>query len=114
MLEIGFKLTRLGEQLFQSEAAGIEEEIFNAVARCDPDRLLVTGSPLGPEGKFYEIETDPNASFLLVFEWAMGFIGTAEQIENRLVCFAIFGGHARNGVAKIGAVEFCVFVDRAG
>src|SRR5580704_2637836 len=37
-----------------------------------------------------------------------------EQIEHRLVGFAIFGSHAWSRVAKIGGIELCIFVDRSG
>lgn len=43
------------------EAAGISEDIYKAaMTRCLPDYLLVMGSPLGPEGVFYSIETEPS------------------------------------------------------
>lgn len=44
------------------EAAGVDDEIYQAIGRCIPTHLLVMGSPLGPEGVFYSIETDANMS----------------------------------------------------
>lgn len=42
------------------EAAGVKDEIFQSIGRCKPTWLLIMGSPLGPEGVFYSIETDAN------------------------------------------------------
>lgn len=40
------------------EAAAVPDNIFDAVEdRCNPDYLLVMGSPLDPVGRFYDIET---------------------------------------------------------
>lgn len=40
------------------EAAAVPQTIFNAAEeRCNPDYLLVMGSPLDPVGPFYDIET---------------------------------------------------------
>lgn len=41
------------------EAAGIGDEIFRAVDRCQPTYYLIVGSPLSPEGEFYNLETNP-------------------------------------------------------
>lgn len=41
------------------EAAGINDSIFRAIDRCQPTYYLVTGSPLSPEGEFYNLETKP-------------------------------------------------------
>lgn len=42
------------------ESAGVDDEIFQSIARCNPDYLLIMGSPLGPEGFFYSVCTEPN------------------------------------------------------
>ena len=42
------------------EAAGVKDDIFQSIGRCNPTWLLVAGSPLSPEGVFYSIETEPN------------------------------------------------------
>jgi len=42
------------------ESAAIGENIFRAIDRCQPTFLLMAGSPLGPEGYFYDAETKPN------------------------------------------------------
>lgn len=40
------------------EAASVADAIFNGVEdRCNPDYLLIMGSPLDPSGRFYDIET---------------------------------------------------------
>lgn len=40
------------------EAASVKDVIFDGVEdRCNPDYLLVMGSPLDPVGRFYDIET---------------------------------------------------------
>jgi hypothetical protein len=41
------------------EAAGIADAIFRAIDRCRPTYYLITGSPLSPEGEFYNLETKP-------------------------------------------------------
>jgi len=38
------------------EAAGVADDIFQSIGRCNPTWLLIAGSPLGPEGVFYSIE----------------------------------------------------------
>lgn len=38
------------------EAAGVKDDIFQSIGRCNPTWLLIAGSPLGPEGVFYSIE----------------------------------------------------------
>jgi len=42
------------------EAAGVSDNIFQAVARCNPTYLAILGSPLGPEGFFYSACTEVN------------------------------------------------------
>jgi phage terminase large subunit len=44
------------------EAAGVDEGVYQSIGRCKPTYLLVAGSPLGPEGVFYSIETEFNMS----------------------------------------------------
>lgn len=44
------------------EAAGVKDEIYQSIGRCQPTYLLIAGSPLSPEGIFYKIETDINMS----------------------------------------------------
>ena len=40
------------------EAAAVRDVIFDGIEdRCNPDWLLVMGSPLEPQGRFYDIET---------------------------------------------------------
>jgi phage terminase large subunit len=40
------------------EAAAVAPAVFNGVEeRCNPDYLLISGSPLDPAGNFYDIET---------------------------------------------------------
>jgi hypothetical protein len=40
------------------EAAAVAHAVFNGVEeRCNPDYLLISGSPLDPAGDFYDIET---------------------------------------------------------
>jgi hypothetical protein len=39
------------------EAATIKLGLYAAIERCHPTYMLVTGSPLAPEGMFYDIET---------------------------------------------------------
>ena len=40
------------------EAAAVQDGIFDGIEdRCNPDYLLVMGSPLDPVGRFYDIET---------------------------------------------------------
>jgi hypothetical protein len=41
------------------EAAGVGDPIFRAIDRCRPTYYLITGSPLSPEGEFYNLETNP-------------------------------------------------------
>lgn len=41
------------------EAAGVNDAIFRAIDRCKPDFYLITGSPLSPEGEFYQLESNP-------------------------------------------------------
>lgn len=41
------------------EAAAVADVIYNGVEdRCNPDYLLIMGSPLDPQGMFYRIETE--------------------------------------------------------
>ena len=43
------------------EAAAVADDIYLALMeRCQPKYLLITGSPLNPEGIFYSIEYEPN------------------------------------------------------
>ena len=44
------------------EAAGIRDSIYQGVIRCNPTYLLVMGSPIGPEGFFYEACTNEQKS----------------------------------------------------
>lgn len=44
------------------EAAGIPEDVYQAITRCNPTRLLICGSPLTCDGFWYKIETDPKLS----------------------------------------------------
>lgn len=46
--------------IFTDESAALDDNVFQSIGRCNPDYLLVAGSPLGPEGVFYSIETEPN------------------------------------------------------
>ena len=40
------------------EAAAVRDVIFDGIEdRCNPDHLLIMGSPLDPSGRFYDIET---------------------------------------------------------
>ena len=41
------------------EAATVEEDIYIAAGKCFPTYQLVMGSPVGPSGVFYNIETKP-------------------------------------------------------
>ncbi len=46
------------------EAAAVKKAVYNGVEeRCNPDYMLVTGSPLGPAGEFYDIETKHAAHY---------------------------------------------------
>ncbi len=40
------------------EAAGVSDSIFRAFDRCQPTYMLICGSPLDPEGFFYQAETE--------------------------------------------------------
>src|ERR1017187_2603564 len=40
------------------EAAGVADEIFQSIGRCNPTWLLVCGSPIGPEGVWFSIERE--------------------------------------------------------
>ena len=42
------------------EGAGVKDDIFQSIARCNPTYLLITGSPLGPEGFLYSACTEIN------------------------------------------------------
>jgi hypothetical protein len=46
--------------IFTDESAALDENVYQSISRCNPDYLLCAGSPLGPEGIFYRIETDPS------------------------------------------------------
>jgi hypothetical protein len=41
------------------EAAGVGSNIFEQIDRCQPTYYLCCGSPLSPEGVFYQMESDP-------------------------------------------------------
>lgn len=48
------------------EGAAVVEPIFDAIERCNPDRLLVMSSPKGRYGKFYKIWTKEQQHWELV------------------------------------------------
>lgn len=43
------------------EAAGVAEPVYHAIQRCKPTWLLMAGSPLGPEGYFYNCHIKPES-----------------------------------------------------
>jgi hypothetical protein len=59
----GFHVTGAHKSLMLvvDEAKRIDEEIFQAVERCRPDRLLVMSSPGGASGPFYRAHTKERA-----------------------------------------------------
>jgi phage terminase large subunit len=46
--------------ILTDESAGLNDDIFQSIARCSPHYLFVCGSPLGPEGFFYSLFNDAN------------------------------------------------------
>lgn len=46
--------------IFTDESAALDDNVFESIARCNPDYLLCAGSPLNPEGVFYSINNEPN------------------------------------------------------
>ena len=48
------------------EGAAVVEPIFDAIDRCNPDRLLVMSSPKGRYGKFYKIWTKEQLHWSLI------------------------------------------------
>lgn len=56
----GFHSTQdKGLLIIVDEGAKVEDDIYQAIGKCFPSYLLVTGSPAGPSGVFYSIETEP-------------------------------------------------------
>ncbi len=105
------------------EAAAVNDEIYKAIDRCQPTWLLVTGSPLDPQGMFYEIETkgdiykqfyhfkltQPECSWikpseikLLEEKW-----GKAHPLILSSV-YAEFAKESENSIITFSAIENCI------
>ena len=105
------------------EAAAVDDEIFKAIDRCQPSWLLVAGSPLDPQGVFYEIETNENMSKffqhfkltqfdcpwikkedieMLEAKWGKGHPLVLSSV------YADFASESENSIISFRAVENCI------
>jgi hypothetical protein len=109
------------------EAAGVKDVIYEQITRCKPDYLLVMGSPLGPEGTFYHIETDANMASLFKHFKITQFDVLKENgywLERKVIddtikergidhpliqsmVFAQFGSNIENGLISLTELDKC-------
>lgn len=114
-----------GQPLFiiVDEAAGVGDPIFRAIDRCRPTYYLITGSPLSPEGEFYNLETRPElynffTHFKMIQEecpWIK-----REDIEEMVTkwgkdhplvlssVFAEFSNEAENAILSLTSLNKCI------
>ena len=109
--------------IWVDEAAGIKESIFRAIDRCHPTYYLMCGSPLGPEGEFYNVETKPEQTKyfkhfkitafdcpwikkedikMLIDKW-----GNEHPLVQSSV-YAEFSKNSEFAIIQLGALENCI------
>lgn len=114
--------------IITDESAAIKEQIFMAIDRCNAKFLLIEGSPLGPEGVFYSMETEPNMHKAFIHYKLNklqclkkdGYWLNEEDIqeliekwgrEHPLVLSSVFAEFANNvegGVISLNDIENCI------
>lgn len=105
------------------EAAAVSDEIYKAIDRCQPTWLLIAGSPLDPQGVFYDIETNENVAKhfqhfkLTQFEcpWIkpedIKMLEEKWGINHPLVLssvYADFASESENSIISFSNVERCI------
>ncbi len=105
------------------EAAGVRDDIFRAIERCKPTYYLVTGSPLSPEGEFYNIEAKPEIykqfkHFKLTQPecWWIKKEDIAKSIERwgvdhpliRSMVYAEFSSNIEGGIVSLSQYQKCI------
>lgn len=114
--------------IIADEGGGVPDEIFQSIFRCNPDYLLITGSPFSPEGFFYSACTEPNTMKpfkhfkLTKYECLKkhGWWLDEEDIQTvidmygidhslvRSTVFAEFAANIEGGIISLADIEKCI------